>query len=283
MNAMKCQHYILGILLLGVALSGCESETRDTVFRDVIESTPQASEKRGPWELYENNPQWSYKTPGFNIDDLSARRVAGNLTTLATAYDLAGSWEASPADVNAIAASPQFKAANLWNPYADSPAVLVEGKPPAGAPPGSYFTWLEGEHRWFAAVTASAVLTARKPARTQAANAGYGGTRFDEPADLLEELTFCRLLDWVAGWSHLDFPDLMPEGHAPPATLDDLKGYWWLWDSGAMLISAPFADEQLSLHGLGTRVIVDCQTPEGTIWQHGDTPFEREMYVDIVS
>ncbi len=268
--------FFLGVLLL---LPGCRrGEGPDRESGGI--SSPQSMVVQ-PDEPRPNlrHAAWAYLQEGFDVDDPAARRMAGNFQALTEAYRLAGFWHPSPPTVEAFVQTPQFQAINLWDPYADAPGLLEEGRPPGDAPPGTYWSWVEGEERLFAAVTVSTTLVIRRtidlePSAWEDPSA-VPLMETPPPPNLSELLTYCRALWWI-GWyatSHHHYPELAEQGTPPPADLEDLKARWWLWDAEAMLAVSPLPLEDLAFFhfGRGSRLslIPACLVGGEPVWMWG--------------
>lgn len=274
----------LVVFLLAVAVGGCASVEEAP---PVPQPQPQATSAerppgpcRNPWK----NSACAYLQPGFNREDPAARRVAGNLTALTWAFVLSAWWSPSPRTAGDLAATLPFQAINLWDPYADAPAVLMEGPPPPSALPGTYFTWRGAGQQEFRAVTAEVVLEAAVLVREEEEAKGRfrlrtTGEVYEEPPGKRPLLAFCRVLGRVAYSTAFDFPGLLPAKDSPLETLEDLKAYWWLWDAEATLSKSPFQLSAIHLRpdpAVGAPPNPDCRTPEGSIWQWGSHELERE-------
>ncbi|MCH7493209.1 hypothetical protein IIA16_00635 [bacterium] len=209
------------------------------------------------------------------------RRVVGNLHALAAAFKLAGKWTPSPSSLAAFERTPLYLAVNLWDPYARGPGTLLLGTPEewAGMAPGTYASWEEAGHRFFAGAIRSGPVIVRARLYPD----GWGdrdseGYESPDPKDWAQGLAFCRLLSDIL---LVTTPRLTHADFGPARTLVELKTYWWRWDARAMLENSPFGAEDLSLHWLGGDRwgAVDCRLPSGeSVWAHSPLSSERTIH-----
>ncbi|MBC8514294.1 hypothetical protein H8D30_00330 [bacterium] len=291
-------------VVLGAAWWGCvPSFSQEEAKQDVLTSA-LPKEKGGICDIVAN-PPCAYLQPGFDLDDPAARRMVGNLNTLGLAFRTAYQWAPTPGNADGFAATYEFGAVNLWDPYRDAPAVLRDGRPPDNAAGGTYWLWQDGNWWWAGGVTAGATLEVvlgstapnghipRIARQLQAQGILPEGQpvpeapAFQDREGMEDALAFCRILRRVG--EHAD-PEAWAftypggsDGVGSPLDLEDLKAYWWLWDHQSFLHGAPgsLVDLMVSPRGGGAAPV--CWTQDGTAWEGGRDEEERVDLADWAS
>ncbi|MBC8515183.1 hypothetical protein H8D30_04960 [bacterium] len=232
-------------------------------------------------------PHLAYLQDGFDVDNPLDRRVAGNFTRLAGAFHATSSHAPSPKTLSAFVATPEFAAVNLWDPFSETAGVLEEGPPPDDAQPGTYWTWVEKEERHFVAVTSTTVVLFRGEIEPEATSWSAPGADVStpypdgpKPANLDAILAYCRALVSVVYFTTPQIdpysPGLVGGNSTPPLTLEELKGYWWLWDAEAMLEvpPLPLEDHAWHIHPMfgSERLYPGCLVDGEPVWMWGHLP-----------
>ncbi len=286
---------------LSLSAAGCVRPQQDGESPSGVLTLVARSETRvGEMCKIETNPPCAFKQEAFNLDDPAARRMAGSLTTLSFAFRGAFEWTVPPVNAGGFMATPEFQALNLWDPYSGRPAILMDADPADKGLVGEYHLWQDGEYWWGSATTRGGtlriVLAPYSPQGIARLAPGewespsipsQNAEGFTPPIGMKKILAYCRILDWVGQHADPSNPHLysypgVAEHVSPPADLEDLKGYWWLWDSEAMLTAAPLALEDLIFAPSGTAVRPVCRTEKGSVW-HWGTRDERTFYADWAS
>ncbi|MBC8515361.1 hypothetical protein H8D30_05860 [bacterium] len=282
-------------LLFGSIAPGCHRGNRTESLSPVRVNT--VSEPVAVHQQF-HNPSAAYLTPGFSEESSSSRRMAGGLNALFTAWWEVSKWMPAPSGSAGLVVTPEYQALNLWDPYTDRPAVLGDGEPPSDAPPGSFWMWEEPhwntllaqggvKAQWFAAGTEEVMLKvsfrrydkAGMHAELAWDSGKTASPSLSVPEGRREQLAFCTVLSELVFRS---LPLWPYESHLPlereaVKTIEDLKAFWWLWDSEAMLAGGLFGEADLVLYGDSRLVDVDCQTEEGSIWNWAKTEGERRI------